>query len=94
MKKSTQEKEIEKLKKLVEKLKNDKESLQRDNRNLKGRLSTAQSNNAKYRSALKKKRETECWIGQGNFRANDESIRRHHYSSLMVALSVTFYARL
>lgn len=57
MKKSTQEKEIGKLKKLVEKLKNDKESLQRDNRNLKGRLSTAQSNNAKYRSALKKKRD-------------------------------------
>ena len=41
-----------------------------------------------------KKRETECWIGQGNFRATDESIRRHHYSSLMVALSVAFYARL
>ena len=56
MNKSTQEKEIEKLKKQVVKLKKDKESLQRDNRNLKGRLSTAQSNNAKYRSALKKKR--------------------------------------
>ena len=42
----------------------------------------------------KKKRETECWIGQGDFRTNDESIRRHHYSSLMVALSVAFYARL
>ena len=62
MNKSTQEKEIEKLKKQVVKLKKDKESLQRDNRNLKGRLSTAQSNNAKYRSALKK-REAECWIG-------------------------------
>lgn len=58
MKKSTQEKEIEKLKKLVEKLKNDKESLQRDNRNLKGRLSTAQSNNVKYRYALKKKKRS------------------------------------
>lgn len=42
----------------------------------------------------KKKREAECWIGQGNFRATNESIRRHHYSSLMVALSVAFYARL
>lgn len=41
-----------------------------------------------------KKRETERWIGQGGFRTNDESIGRHHYSSLMVALSVAFYARL
>ena len=94
MKKSAQDREIEKLKKQVEKLKKEKESLQRDKRNLKGRLSTAQSNNAKYRSVLKKKRETERWIGQGDFRTNDESIGRHHYSSLMVALSVAFYARL
>ena len=55
MKKSAQDREIEKLKKQVEKLKKEKESLQRDKRNLKGRLSTAQSNNAKYRSVLKKK---------------------------------------
>jgi len=46
MKKSAQDREIEKLKKQVEKLKKEKESLQRDKRNLKGRLSTAQSNNA------------------------------------------------
>lgn len=57
MKKSAQDREIEKLKKQVEKLKKEKESLQRDKRNLKGRLSTAQSNNAKYRSVLKKKKE-------------------------------------
>lgn len=44
MKKSAQDREIEKLKKQVEKLKKEKESLQRDKRNLKGRLSTAQSN--------------------------------------------------
>lgn len=96
MKKSAQDREIEKLKKQVEKLKKEKESLQRDKRNLKGRLSTAQSNNAKYRSVLKKKkkRETERWIGQGDFRTNDESIGRHHYSSLMVAFSVALYARL
>ena len=56
MKKSAQDKEVEKLKKQVEKLKDDKASLQRDNRNLKGRLNTAQSQNAKYRAALKKKR--------------------------------------
>ena len=41
MKKSAQDREIEKLKKQVEKLKKEKESLQRDKRNLKGRLSTA-----------------------------------------------------
>ena len=56
MKKSAQDREIEKLKKQVEKLKKEKESLQRDKRNLKGRLSTAQSNNAKYRSVLKKEK--------------------------------------
>ena len=56
MKKSAQDREIEKLKKQVEKLKKEKESLQRDKRNLKGRLSTAQSNNAKYRSVLKKRK--------------------------------------
>lgn len=67
MKKSTQEKEIEKLKKLVEKLKNDKESLQRDNRNLKGRLSTAQSNNAKYRSELKKKERPSVGLDKETF---------------------------
>ena len=94
MKKSAQDKEIEKLKMQVDKLKKEKLSLQRDKRNLMGRLSTAQSRNAKYRSELKKKRETECWLGPENLRANDESIRRHHYSSLMVALSVAFYARL
>ena len=38
MKKSAQDKEVEKLKKQVKKLKDDKASLQRDNRNLKGRL--------------------------------------------------------
>ncbi len=57
MKKSAQDIEIEKLKKQVEKLQKQKESLQRDKRNLKGRLSTAESNNAKYRSALKNKKK-------------------------------------
>ena len=56
MKKSAQNKEIEKLKMQVDKLKKEKVSLQRDKRNLMGRLSTTQSRNAKYRSALKKKR--------------------------------------
>lgn len=56
MKKSANEKDIEKLKKQVEKLKKEKMDLQRENRNLKGRLSTAKTSSAKYRSALKKKR--------------------------------------
>ena len=56
MKKSAQDRKIGKLKKQVEKLKKEKETLQRDKRNLNGRLSTAQSNNAKYRSVFKKKR--------------------------------------
>ena len=56
MKKSAQDRKIGKLKKQVEKLKKEKETLQRDKRNLNGRLSTAQSNNAKYRSVFKKKK--------------------------------------
>ena len=55
MKKSANEKEIEKLKKQVEKLKKEKMDLQREKRTLKDRLSTAKTSSAKYRSALKKK---------------------------------------
>lgn len=67
MKKSAQDREIEKLKKQVEKLKKEKESLQRDKRNLKGRLSTAQSNNAKYRSALKEKEKPNVGLDKETF---------------------------
>lgn len=55
MKKSTQDKEIEKLKKQVEKLKEKKIALQKDNRNLKNRLSTARAKTYRYHSELKKK---------------------------------------
>ena len=41
MKKTTKDKEIEKLKKQVEKLKSEKESLKRDKRSLNGKLATA-----------------------------------------------------
>lgn len=59
MRKTVQEKEIEKLKNKVEKLKNEKAALMRDKRNLKCRLSTAKSNAEKYRSELKKKNLSE-----------------------------------
>ena len=62
MKKSSQNKEVEKLKKQVEKLKEDKASLQKANRNLKGKLNTAQSRNAEYRSALKKKEKSNAGL--------------------------------
>ncbi len=67
MKKSVQDKEIEKLKKQVEKLKQDKISLQKDKRNLKARLSTAQSKNAKYSSALKKKEKPSVGLDKDTF---------------------------
>ena len=54
MKKSINEKEYKELQKKFEKFKKKFIKLQRDNRNLKGRLSTAKTNSAKYRSALKK----------------------------------------
>ena len=93
MKKSINEKEYKELQKKFEKFKKKFIKLQRDNRNLKGRLSTAKTNSAKYRSALKKI-EAEYCIGQDIFRVTKEPIRRHHYSSLMVSLSVAFYTRL
>ena len=67
MKKSAQDKEIEKLKMQVDKLKKEKVSLQRDKRNLMGRLSTAQSRNAKYRSALKKNEKPNVGLDQKTF---------------------------
>ena len=51
----------------MEKLKQDKESLQKAKRNLKARLSTAQSNNAKYRSALKKKEKPSVGLDKETF---------------------------
>ena len=55
MKKTTKDKEIEKLKKQVEKLKSGNESLKRENRSIKGKLATAQAKADKYHDALKKK---------------------------------------
>ena len=54
MKKTTKDKEIEKLKKQVEKLKSEKDSLKRDKRSLRGKLATAQTKADKYHDALKK----------------------------------------
>ena len=55
MKKTTKDKETERLKKQVEKLKSKNESLKRDKRSLKGKLATAQAKADKYHDALKKK---------------------------------------
>lgn len=55
MKKSAQDKEIEKLKKQVQKLKNEKSALQKDKRSLANRLATAQKKSSRYHSELKKK---------------------------------------
>ena len=52
MKKSAQDKEIEKLKMQVDKLKKEKLSLQRDKRNLMGRLSTAQTSAISWEGCL------------------------------------------
>lgn len=65
MKKTTKDKEIEKLKKQVEKLKSEKESLKRDKRSLRGKLATAQAKADKYHDALKKKRHRKMgWTGR------------------------------
>lgn len=93
MKKSAQDREIEKLKKQVENSRKRKNLFKETNaisREGCPLLSQTMPSIVLY----SKKRETERWIGQEDFRTNDESIGRHHYSSLMVALSVAFYARL
>lgn len=65
MKKTTKDKEIEKLKKQVEKLKSEKDSLKRDKRSLRGKLATAQAKADKYHDALKKKRHRKMgWTGR------------------------------
>ncbi len=67
MKKSAQDKQVEKLKKQVEKLKEAKASLQKENRNLKGRLNTAKAQNANFRSALKKKEKPNIGLDKETF---------------------------
>ena len=65
MKKTTKDKEIEKLKKQVEKLKSEKVSLKRDKRSLNGKLATAKAKADKYHDALKKKRHRKMgWTGR------------------------------
>ena len=53
MKKTAQDKEIEKLKKQVEKLKSEKKALKQKEKSLNGKLSTAQAKMNKYHNALK-----------------------------------------
>ena len=55
MKKTTKDKEMEKLKKQVGKLKSEKDSLKRDKRSLIGKLATAKAKADKNHDALKKK---------------------------------------
>ena len=65
MKKTTKDKEIEKLKKQVEKLKSERDSLIRDKRSLRGKLATAQAKADKYHDALKKKQHRRMgWTGR------------------------------
>ena len=108
MKQSAQVIEIDKLKKQVEKLESEKKAveskyeaveseknvLKQSEKSLKGKLSTANAKIKKYREALKEKKDAERAFGLGTLQINDFPIGRHHYKSLMVALSVAFYTRL
>ena len=55
MKKSTKDKEIEKLKNQVKKLKEEKKALQNSQKSLAGRLATARAKQDRYHDELKKK---------------------------------------
>ena len=65
MKKTTKDKETERLKKQVEKLKSKNESLKRDKRSLIGKLATAKAKADKYHDALKKKATPKDGLGRG-----------------------------
>lgn len=58
MRKSTKDKEIEKLKNQVKKLKEEKKVFQRAQKSLEGRLATAKAKQDKYHNGLKKKETT------------------------------------
>lgn len=93
MEKSTKDTELEKLQKRVEKLEKANKSLKRTNVILREDWLPLRISPISIVPNFKK-RKAERRIGQGVLRTNNESIRRHHYSSLMVALSTAFYARL
>ena len=57
MRKSTKDKEIEKLKNQVKKLKEEKKVFQRAQKSLEGRLATAKAKQDKYHNGLKKKKQ-------------------------------------
>ena len=61
MKKSTKDKEIEKLKNQVKKLKEEKKALQNSQKSLAGRLATARAKQDRYHDELKKKRRKTDW---------------------------------
>ena len=61
MRKSTKDKEIEKLKNQVKKLKEEKKVLRHAQKSLEGRLATAKAKQDKYHNELKKKQRKTDW---------------------------------
>lgn len=67
MKKTTKNKEIEKLKNQVKKLKEEKKVLKHAQKSLEGRLATAKTKQDKYHNELKKKEPTKGRLDQETF---------------------------
>lgn len=67
MRKSTKNKEIEKLENQVKKLKEEKKVLQHAKKSLEGRLATARARQDKYHNELKKKETTKDRLDQETF---------------------------
>lgn len=67
MRKSTKNKEIEKLENQVKKLKEEKKVLQHAKKSLEGRLATARAKQDKYHNELKKKETTKDRLDQETF---------------------------
>ena len=67
MKKSTKNREIEKLKNQVKKLKEEKKALQHAQQSLAGKLATARAKQDKYHDELKKKETSKDNLDQETF---------------------------
>lgn len=85
---------LDKLKKKCQVLEEKCNKLQKENASYKRRCTTAIAKADKYHKKLCEMKKAEKRSRRVNNMTDNEPIRRHQYSSLIVALSVAFYTRL
>ena len=85
---------LDKLKKKCQVLEEKCNKIQKENASYKRRFTTAIAKADKYHKKLCEMKKAEKRSRRVNNMTDNEPIRRHQYSSLIVALSVAFYTRL